>query len=85
MTGVREYHRAMGIATGIVVAGKVVVDGVRLPEGAKVTVLTPESADEVVLSPAEEEALLAAIEEAERGDTISVEELFQRLDHKTGS
>ncbi len=70
----------MGIATGTVVAGKVVVDGLDLPEGSTVTVLTPESDQEVRLSAEEEADLLEAIAEVERGETISAEELFRRLD-----
>ena len=70
----------MGIITGTVVQGKVIVEGARLPEGAVVTVLTREPASSVFLSPEDEAALLEAIGEAERGKTISSEELFARLD-----
>lgn len=70
----------MGIATGTVVAGKVVVEGLDLPEGSTVTVLTQEPADEVSLSAEEEAELLEAIAEVERGETISADELFRRLD-----
>lgn len=70
----------MGVVIGTVVAGKVVVDGVELPEGAVVTVLTQEPEQEVRLSPEEEAELLEAIAEVERGDTLSAEELFARLD-----
>ena len=70
----------MGIATGTVVAGKVVVEGLDLPEGSTVTVLTPEPDEEVRLSAEEEADLLEAIAEVERGETISAEELFRRLD-----
>lgn len=70
----------MGIATGTVIAGKVVVDGLDLPEGSTVIVLTPESNQEVRLSAEEEADLLEAIAEVERGETISAEELFRRLD-----
>lgn len=69
----------MGIATGTVVAGKVQLEGVALPEGAVVTVLTPDSSDEVFLDQEDEAALLEAIAEAERGETISPQELFVRL------
>jgi hypothetical protein len=69
----------MGIARGTVVAGKVQLDGVALPEGSVVTVLTPDSSDEVVLDADDEAALLEAIAEADRGETISPEELFARL------
>jgi hypothetical protein len=70
----------MGIATGTVVSGKVVVEGLDLPEGSTVTVLTSESDEEVRLSAEEEADLLEAIAEVERGETISAEELFRRLD-----
>jgi len=70
----------MGIATGIVVAGKVVVERLDLPEGSTVTILTSEPEGDVYLSPEEEEALLESMAEADRGETISPEELFARLD-----
>ncbi len=70
----------MGVATGTVVAGKVVVDGMDLPEGTVVTVLTQESDQEIRLTAEEEAELLEAIAEVDRGETISAEELFARLD-----
>jgi hypothetical protein len=75
-----RYHLTMRVATGTVVAGKVVVDGVDLPEGANVTVLTPEPDEQIQLTADEEAGLLDAIAEVERGDAISSEELFARLD-----
>lgn len=69
----------MQVATGKVVAGKVVVDGLTLKEGEIVTVLKQEPEEDVVLSTEEEAELLAAIAEADRGETISAEELFARL------
>lgn len=47
----------MGIATGTVVAGKVVVEDLELPERSTVTVLTHESDEEIRLSPEEEAEL----------------------------
>lgn len=41
---------------------------------------TPEPEDEVRLTAEEEAELLEAIAEADRGETISAEELFARLD-----
>lgn len=76
----REYHCAMGIATGTVVEGKVQVDGVTLPEGATVTVLTRGPGRGVLLTPEEEAELLESLAQAERGETISPEELFARLE-----
>jgi len=69
----------MQIATGRVVAGKVVVDGLTLSDGRIVTVLTHEAEGAVYLSPEEEAELLDAIAEADRGETISAEELLARL------
>ena len=70
----------MQVATGTVVAGKLVVEGLDLPDGETVVVLTRETEDTVHLSPEEEAELLEAMAEADRGETISAEELFARLD-----
>lgn len=70
----------MQIATGKVIAGKIVVDGLALDEGAEVTVIAKDGDSGFDLTPAEEAELREAIMEAERGQTISVEELFSRLD-----
>ncbi len=77
---VSVYDARMGIVTGTVVEGKVVVEGLDLPEGSALTVLTRDSDDEVHLSPEEEADLLEAMAEADRGETISADELFARLD-----
>ena len=69
----------MQVTTGKVVAGKVVVEGLTLAEGSRVTVVTQEAEAAVHLSPDEEAELLEAIAEADRGDTLSPEELFARL------
>lgn len=69
----------MGIATGTVVEGKVLVEGVTPPEESVVTVFTREPSTGLKL-PEEEAELLEAIAQAERGETISPEELFARLD-----
>ena len=69
----------MQVASGKVVAGKVVVDGLALAEGEVVTVLTRGAEAVVQLSPEEEADILEAIAEADRGETISPEELFARL------
>jgi hypothetical protein len=73
----------MGIATGTVVEGKVVVEGLDLPDGSTVTILTREAAGDVLLSPEDEADLLEAMAEADRGETISAEELFARLGRNT--
>ena len=73
------YYSHMQFATGTVIDGKIVVQGVLLPEGMVVAILARES-DEAFDVPAELEAdLEASIAEVQRGDTISSDELFARL------
>ena len=69
----------MQLATGTVVNGKVVVEGLDLPEGTVVTVLTRDDEPAVKLSAEEEAELLQALEEADREEGITPEELFARL------
>ena len=69
----------MQLATGTVVNGKVVVEGLDLPEGTVVTVLTRDDEPAVQLSSEEEAELLQALEEADREEGITTEELFARL------
>ncbi|MCC6246740.1 MAG: hypothetical protein IT499_03115 [Rubrivivax sp.] len=73
----------MGIATGTVVGGKVHLEGLTLPEGATVTVLTRAPGRGVVLSAEEEAELLESLAQAERGETIAPDELFARLGRNT--
>jgi hypothetical protein len=69
----------MQIASGIIVDGKVVVEGLSLPEGTAVTVLARGNEAAVRLPPQEETELLDALNEADREEGISAEELFARL------
>ena len=69
----------MRIATGTVRSGKVVLDEPSLEEGSSVWVVTREQSSEVHLSPEELAELEAGIAEAERGETVTGEELFARL------
>lgn len=69
----------MQVATGKVVAGKVVVEGLSLPEGTVVTVIAPGDEVTVRLPPEQEAELLEALDEADREEGISAEELFARL------
>ena len=69
----------MQVATGTVVNGKVEVEGVALPEGAVVAIVARGADEPFALSVADEEELLAAISEIERGEFISVEELLESL------
>lgn len=69
----------MKVATGTVVAGRVVVDGEPLPDGAKVTVIAREDDETFELSPAEEAEILSAIGETERGETVNPAQLLESL------
>lgn len=54
-------------------------DGVTLPEGTKVIVIADEGEASFDVSPEQETELLAAIAEAERGETVSAADLLERL------
>ena len=69
----------MKVATGKVVSGKIIVDGDSFEEGSTVTVLATENGETFELSADDEAALLAAIEEAERGDVIDGEQFLRGL------
>jgi hypothetical protein len=69
----------MQLATGTVVNGKVVVEGEPLPEGAVVTILAREADETFEVPPELEAELLESIAEADRGETISVDEVIDRL------
>jgi len=69
----------MRLATGTVVDGKVVVEGDPLPEGAVVAILAREADETFDVPPELEAELLESIAQADRGETISVEEMLERL------
>jgi redox-sensitive bicupin YhaK (pirin superfamily) len=69
----------MKVATGKVVEGKVVVEGVTLEEGSLVTVLARDREQTFQLSADEEAELLLSIAEADRGETLSGEEVLASL------
>jgi hypothetical protein len=69
----------MQIASGTIVGGKVVVDGLSLPEGTTVTVLARGDEVAVRLPPQQEAQLIDALDEADREEGISAEDLFARL------
>ena len=71
----------MRVTTGTVVSGKVIPDDPSLVDGTDVFIVTQELDDEVRLSPEELLELEAGIAEADRGETISGDELFSRLRH----
>ena len=69
----------MRVATGTVVAGQVVLDDAEFIDGTHVVVVSRDREDEVCLSADELAELEAGIAEADRGETISGDELFARL------
>lgn len=69
----------MRVATGTVVAGQVVLDDSEFIDGTSVVVVSRDFEDAVNLSAEELADLEAGIAEADRGETISGDELFARL------
>ena len=69
----------MSIATGTVKDGKVILEGIALPEGAIVTVLADDDRPPVKLSPELEAELQAAIDEADAEDGGAGPEFLESL------
>lgn len=69
----------MQVVTGTVVQGKVILEGVSLPEGTVVTVFAKGSETSVRLPPALQAELEEALEEADREEGISGDELLEKL------
>ncbi len=69
----------MQVVTGTVIEGKVVLEGVTLPEGTTVTVFAQDSGATVRLPPALQAELEEALEEADHEEGISGDELFRKL------
>ncbi len=69
----------MQLTTGTVVGGKIVVEGDPLPEGAVVTILARDADETFEVPPELEAELLESIAQADRGETISADELLERL------
>ena len=69
----------MQVVTGTVVGGKIILEGASLPEGTVVTVLAQDLEATVRLSPALQVELEEALDEADREEGISGDELLERL------
>jgi hypothetical protein len=69
----------MEVVKGTVIGGKVVLDHGSLPEGTTVGVFVAEREGSVRLSPALQRELEDALDEADREEGISAEELFAEL------
>jgi hypothetical protein len=75
----RAYHRVMQIASGIVIHGKVVVEGDPLPDGTVVTIIAREAEETFDVPPELEAELRESIAQADRGETIPADEVIARL------
>jgi hypothetical protein len=69
----------MQVATGTVVDGKVVVEGLPLAEGAVVAVIARGADESFSLTEEQENDLLAAMAEIERGEYETLEDVLQSL------
>ena len=69
----------MQVVKGTVIEGKVVLDHGSLPEGAQVGVFVTQREGSVRLSPILQKELEDALDEADREEGISAEELFLEL------
>jgi len=69
----------MRLTTGIVVDGKIVVEGEPLPEGTVVTIIARQDEETFEIPPELEADLLESIAQADRGETISADEVLARL------
>ena len=79
-----EYPCNMKMASGKVVGGKVVLEGVALEEGTSVTVLAKDDNGGYDLTPEQEAQLLRSIAEADRGETVSADEVLAKLARRRG-
>ena len=68
----------MRIASGTVIAGRIVVEGDALPDGSVVTVLAREADETFDLDAAAEEELLESLAAADRGELLPAETLLAR-------
>ena len=69
----------MQVDTGTVFDGKIVVEGVAFPEGAVVAVIARGADDSFSLTEEQENELLAAIGEIERGEYETLEDVLPSL------
>lgn len=72
----------MQVATGTVVNGKIVLEGVPLFEGSKVTVVTRGADEGFTLTAAQEDDLLESIAQVERGEFVSLGDLLACLPNR---
>jgi hypothetical protein len=69
----------MQVISGTVVEGRVLLQDAVLPEGARVTVLTRGTDEGFTLSSEDEDELVDALAEIDRGEFVSPEQLLATL------
>ena len=69
----------MQVATGTLVNGKIVLEGMPLAEGAVVAVVTRGADESFSLTAAQEDELLSAMAEIGRGEFVTLKELLVSL------
>jgi hypothetical protein len=69
----------MRVTSGKVVAGRIIVEGEPLPDGAIVTVLAREVDESFELDATAEAELLLSLAEADRGELIPAEEVLRNF------
>lgn len=69
----------MRVASGRVVHGRVELTEATLPEGSAVTVLLSESDETFEVDAETERMLLESIAQCERGETVPIESVLERL------
>ena len=69
----------MDVMTGVVVDGKVVVEGEQLPEGKAVGVFLVEDETPYELSPQEADEINKSIDDIDNGRCVDGDELLQEL------
>jgi hypothetical protein len=71
----------MLITTGKVSNGVIVIEGKDLPEGTTVTLIAHEGDETFELDASQENELLRAIAEIERGEFVTASELLAKIRH----
>ena len=69
----------MRVASGKIVAGRVVIEGSPFEDGTKVTVIAAGDTETFELEPEDEAALRAAIAQADRGELVDGAEVLAKL------
>ena len=75
----QAYDRDMKLVTGTVIEGKVVLEGAALPDGTTVTVLVDDADVPTRLPPNLLAELNEALDEADREEGISAEEMINKI------